>query len=236
MSDTSGSSGSGNGNSGTQGVYGQFGLSDDATHFHWLHFNIRQALSLVRTAFPVVIQKVIGGGVGPPPVVHVQPTVKQMDGVGNASNHDTVYNRPVMRIQGGKNAIICDPQVGDTFHMAVCDRDISSVASNNGAVANPGSYRRHHMSDGIVQGYTMGSNGKQITPNNYVDINGHVHILSASDVTITDSKGNTIIMNSTGLFVSPGSGLTLYLGAITPSGCQPVQTTGGPSANVYAFV
>lgn len=219
-------SGSGSG----QGWFGQRGTNDLGSKYHGLLFAIRQALAEVRTNHPITIKKVTGGGVAKSATVDVQMLVKQSDGVGNASSHDTIYSRPHGRIQGGLNAIICSPVAGDTHIGHVHDRDASAVESS-GKEANPGSFRRHHPSD-MATGLTI--LGKQ--PNNYVDIDGHIHILSNTDVTITDKAGNTITMNGSGLFVSPGSGLNVYLGGsgTSTSGMSPVVTVAGPSANVFA--
>jgi Phage protein Gp138 N-terminal domain len=232
MSDSSAGSGSGSSSSGGKGNFGQRGLMDSVSHFHWLSFAIKQWLAETRTAHPVKISKVTGGGVGPPPTVDVQLLVKQMDGIGNSSSHSTVYGRPVGRVQGGKNAIICDPVQGDIHHMIVSDRDISSVVANSGE-ATPGSYRRHHVSDGVVHG--AGAMVNKDTPNNYIDINGHIHMLSADDVTITDKAGNVVTMNSSKIYVKPGSNVMIYLGGDGTTGTYDfVSTPSGPSINTLA--
>ena len=104
------------------GFFGQAGGYDEGPEFH-----VRQHAAHIRTNLPVKIIAVHGGGVGNAPTVDVQVMVKQSDGVGNTSSHSTIYGIPVSRIQGGKNGIINDPVVGDLYHMAVHDRDISSL-------------------------------------------------------------------------------------------------------------
>ncbi len=42
----------------------------------------------------------------------VLPLVMQQTGDGHAVPHDVIYNVPYIRVQGGKTAIILDPQVG----------------------------------------------------------------------------------------------------------------------------
>jgi hypothetical protein len=110
-------------------------------------FVIRAALAGLRTAMPVKVLEVTNnGGVSPIGFVNVQPLVSGEDGMGNAWPHGTIYNVPYMRIQGGSNAVIIDPQVGDIGIATVCDRDISTVKNSEG-VSAPGSLRRHDMSD-----------------------------------------------------------------------------------------
>ena len=53
-----------------------------------------------------------------------------------------------MRIQGGANAVILDPQVGDIGIAVFCDRDISALKST-GKAALPGSRRVNHMADAV---------------------------------------------------------------------------------------
>lgn len=216
--------------SGPAGNFGQRGLTDSVSPFHWISFLIKQWLGETRTNTPVKVGKVYGGGVGPPPTVDVQMLVKQMDGVGNSSSHSTIYGRPVGRVQGGKNAIICDPVAGDIHHMHVSDRDISSVVANSGE-ATPGSYRRHHPSDGVLHG--AGAIANQATPNNYLDINGHLHFVSVTDISLTDNFGNVVTMNSGKITIKPGSGVTIYLGGTGSDGSYAaVETSGGPCINV----
>lgn len=83
--------------------------------------------------------------------VDVQPLVNQLDGQGNAVPHGVVNDLPYVRIQGGENAVIIDPKVGDIGLCVFCDRDISSVQATRGA-ANPGSARRSDMADGVYIG------------------------------------------------------------------------------------
>jgi len=168
--------------------YGQKTLSDDASEFHKISFAIRQALSHLRVSIPVKVIAVKGGGLGAAGTVDVQPMVKQMDGVGNSSSHGKIYGVPVARIQGGLNAIICDPQVGDFGIMLVADRDISSVKNNKGSESNPASLRRHDFSDGIYIGAILNPG----TPNQYVQF-------TSTGINISDKNGNTITTSPAGI-------------------------------------
>ena len=189
----------------TDGQFGQQGTSDASTEFAVLAFIVRQALGKVRTGVVVKVLAVHGGGVGVAPTVDVQPVVNQIDGIGTATAHGKIFNVPVARIQGGTNAIIIDPQVNDIGLMVVSDRDISAAKANNGAVSNPGSYRRHNLADGSYIGALLMPG----TPNQYIIINtagikivdshGNVIQTTSAGITMTDANSNSIAMGSSGI-------------------------------------
>lgn len=97
--------------------------------------------------------------------VDVQPMVNQLDGQGNAVPHGVINNLPYFRMQGGTDAIIMDPKVGDIGIAVFADRDISSVKAS-AAVANPGSMAQGAWSDGLYIGGVL--NG---VPAQYVQFN-----------------------------------------------------------------
>jgi hypothetical protein len=123
-----------------------------ASDFNAQSFMVWSILARVRT---MQIVKVIGvtnsGGVSPVGFVDIMPLVNQTDGAGNATPHATIYHCPYFRLQGGANAIIIDPQVGDIGWAGFADRDISSVIANKGQ-ANPGSSRKFDMADAVYFG------------------------------------------------------------------------------------
>lgn len=135
--------------------FGYPGLADPAAgagDYGALSFLVNQILAEVSTVTLVKVVAVTNnGGVTPVGFVDVQPLVNQVDGAGNATPHGTVYNLPYFRLQGGTNAIILDPQVGDIGMCGFASRDISSVKSSKGQ-ANPGSGRTFSMADGLYFG------------------------------------------------------------------------------------
>jgi hypothetical protein len=135
-----------------QGFFGQRSLSSSTSGFNHNDFQGRQLMSEARTGVPVKIIAVHGGGMAGAPTVDVQILVKQQDLQGNTTSHGIIYGIPVHRQQGGGNAIINDPAVGDVGHMSISDRDISSLKANAGAESNPGSQRTHDLADGIYMG------------------------------------------------------------------------------------
>ena len=168
--------------------YGYLGPQDVTSDYNHLLFVIGQVLSRVRT---VCIVKVVaapygGSGVAPVGFLDAQVIVNMLDGVGNVQAHDTIEYLPYFRLQGGANAVICDPQVGDIGVALVCDRDTSSVRANRGQ-ANPGSNRRFNLSDGIYLGGIL-----NVTPTCYVGfVNG--------GITMSPDSGTTYMTITPGL-------------------------------------
>ena len=194
---------------GSSPLFGQLGEYDVTTEFGRISFMIQQALGAARFGTPVKIVKVHGGGVGPPPTVDVKPLIKMMDSRGNSSSHGTVYGIPVYRNQAGANVVINDPLVGDTGWLSVGDRDIQSFKNNNGAESNPGSSRRHSMSDGMYHAAIC----MQVTPKQYL------HFIDGVGVDIVDCNGNVIHMQSAGVNIN-GLIIDVHGNLTTPGGIQ----------------
>lgn len=129
-------------------------------------FVIQQHMRRMNTSTVVKVMSVTNAGdlssVG---FVDIQPQVDLVDGAGVKIAHGTIYKCPYFRYQGGANAIILDPQVGDLGIALFADRDISSVTANKGQAA-PGSGRRFDMADAMYIGGLL--NG---TPTQYVQFN-----------------------------------------------------------------
>lgn len=126
-------------------------------------FVIRQILNALNfTALVEVVNVDAPGGLAIAGTVDVKPLVNQLDGQGNAIPHGVVNGIPYFRMQGGTDAIIIDPKVGDIGVCVFCDRDSSAVQASRGA-ANPGSKRRNDMADGVYLGGLL--NG---VPNQFV--------------------------------------------------------------------
>lgn len=119
------------------------------------------------------------GGLAPVGFVDVQPLVNQVDGNGNATPHGVLHNLPYFRIQGGTDAMILDPKVGDIGMAGFASRDVSAVKATKDQ-ANPGSNRSFDMADGLYFGGFL--NG---TPVQYVQFTeGGINIVSPNKVTV----------------------------------------------------
>ncbi len=123
-----------------------------ASEFTSIAFIVQALLNGTATSTLVTVKGVTNSGaVAPVGYVDIQPMVNQVDGAGVAVPHGTIYKCPYQRMQGGANAIILDPQVGDIGVAVFADRDISSATANK-APSNPGSSRRFDMADGLYLG------------------------------------------------------------------------------------
>jgi len=145
-------------------TYGSQTPTTAASEYTTLQFLIRQALFKMQTATVVkVIACTNAGAVAPVGFVTVQPMVNQMTGSRTAVAHGQIFRVPYVRVQGGANAIIIDPQPGDIGVVVCASRDISSV-KNTKATANPGSFRTFDWADALYIGGVL--NG---TPTQYID-------------------------------------------------------------------
>ena len=153
------------------GWQGAAGPSDFAGEYNQLIFVIKQVLSRVNVSALCEVIAVRSNGIGPVGFVDLQPLLNQVDGFGEARPQGVLHNIPYMRMQGGVNAIILDPQIGDIGVAVFADRDITSV-KNTGAQANPSSGRRFNVADGMYLGGML--NG---TPTNFIQfLNGEISI------------------------------------------------------------
>lgn len=81
----------------------------------------------------------------------VLPMVHQVNGAGQATPHGVIHNVPYFRMQGGADAVILDPKVGDIGAAIFASRDISAVKAAK-APNVPGSSRRFSASDALYIG------------------------------------------------------------------------------------
>lgn len=144
-------------------------------------FVIKAALAKMQTATLVQVKSCTNdGGVSPFGTVDVVPMVAQIDGAGNITPHLTVFELPYLRIQGGANAVIIDPQPGDIGIAVFASRDISNVKTTQSPAA-PGSFRSYDWGDGMYLGGVL--NG---TPTQYLRFaSGGVEVVSPTQVTLT---------------------------------------------------
>lgn len=174
--------------------FGQLDPSDTASAYNVACFQISQLMKLMNTMTPVKVMAVNAtGGLALAGTVDVQPLVSMIDGNNNVTPHGTVNGLTYFRMQGGKNAIILDPVVGDIGFAVFADHDISAVVSSK-AAAPPGSQRRFDWADGIYVGGILND-----VPDQYV-------LMSDSGISIVDNQGNTIVSSSGGLEITPKSG------------------------------
>ena len=153
-----------------------------------LIFVIQQALAKVQTATLVQVQACSNdGGVSPVGTVDVLILVNQINSQGVQTPHVTMYSLPYLRIQGGANAVIMDPQPGDIGIAVFASRDITNVKSTK-AQANPGSYRTHDFSDGLYLGGVLNA-----VPSQYLQFTADgITIVSPGTITL---QAPNIVLN-----------------------------------------
>ncbi len=184
--------------------------------FNNIAFLVQQALLKVQTATLVRIESCTNnGGLEPVGFVDVTPMVNQIDGKGNATPHVTIYNVPYLRIQGGANAIIIDPQAGDVGVCVFASRDITKVKSTKGQ-ANPGSWRQYSFADGLYLGGML--NG---TPLQYIQFNNLGVTITAPLVTINGNVRVNGAVVATGDVTGQGTSLHTHKhGGVQPGSGQ----------------
>ena len=205
--------------------------------FNRLQFMVNQEIRKLQTSTLVEVVAVNNtGALAPVGFVDVRPLVNQVDAVGNPVPHVTIHNLPYLRIQGGANAIVIDPEVGDIGVALFASRDITKVKATRKA-GNPGSLRQYSFSDGMYLGGML--NG---TPSQYVQFNASgikIHsplkvtldapdvVINASTVEINASTSTTVttptftvngatVLNGT--VAQTGGGASSFTGTISTSG------------------
>lgn len=155
-----------------------------AGEYNKLIFAISQAISKLQTVTLVRVEAVTNsGGVSPVGFVDVLPLVHQIDGLGNPTPHGLVPNLPYVRLQGGPDAIILDPKVGDIGICLFASRDISKVKVAK-KPSPPGSFRQYSFCDGLYLGGVL--NG---TPSQFVRFHaGGIAITTPGTVAITSAS------------------------------------------------
>lgn len=161
-------------------IRGLLRLEDSYSEFNATAAIFRSMLSRVATSTLVQVKKVTNdGGLAPVGFVDVQPMVNQVDGDGIAVPHGIIPNVPYSRLQGGANAVILDPEVGDIGVAVFASRSIASVIANR-APSNPSGNGRFRWSDALYVGGML--NG---TPTQYMRFSlAGIEILSPTQVKI----------------------------------------------------
>ena len=172
---------------------------------------ISNLISRVQTVTLVKVLAVSGTGVSPVGEVNVQPLVQMLDGAGNVYSPGRIFSVPYFRLQGGSNAVICDPVAGDIGLCAFASRDISAVKRNN-AESAPGSRRQHDWNDGLYIGGFL--NG---TPQQYI---------SFSDSGIVIHSPTSITLEAPSIKMQ-ASAITTTTGSYAVNALQTAQFTGG---------
>lgn len=218
-------------------MQGQRDLTTTASAYNAQDFMIRRLQASINTAEPVRVLAVDGQGTEPVGFVDVLPLVNLVSGDRQGQRQSALYHLPYLRIQGGKNALLIDPQPGDVGLAVYAMRDTETVKDTRGsAPANPGSERSLSKSDGFYLGGMLnGSPERYIQVDDTgvtvegvakIDMHGQTATITAengctihADVTI---NGNVLINGSitwTGTAQGQG-GAARFAGGLTNAGGQ----------------
>ena len=183
---------------------GQQNPGDSAGQYGAQAFVIKQMISRIQTMTLVkVLACTNSGGVSPVGFVDVQPLVNQIDGEGNGKSHKPIYNLPYSRLQGGSNAFILDPKVGDIGIAGFASRSIAGIKKTR-KISNPDTFSQFSMSDGLYLGGVL--NG---IPVNYIQFTGSGDIIIHSEGTVTLSAETISLsagtINSSGAWEHSGT-------------------------------
>ena len=224
-----------------------YGLTDptsDVGDWNRLRFAMQQQMLGLNTSLPVRVMSVQAGGLGPVGFVSILILVDQVTGDDMTVPHGEIPNVPYVRLQGGANAVIIDPQVGDIGLACFASRDITSV-KNARQVAPPGSRRAHDFSDAMYIGGML--NG---TPTQYIQFSGGgilVHSPTAITLeapTVTVNASASAVVTASTVAITASSSLTLtaptisLVGALTNNGTNMGSThthSGSPTAPTGAI-
>lgn len=131
--------------------YGQTEPTTGSGDWNSRRFEIQQQIMNLNTNIPVKVLRVNGTGLNPVGFVDVLVLVSQVTGDDMTVDNLEIPNVPYMRLQGGANAVIIDPEAGDIGMGSFCSRDITAV-KNARKAAPPGSRRAYNFSDCMYSG------------------------------------------------------------------------------------
>jgi hypothetical protein len=208
-------------------VISQQELATENSPENALAFVIKRALEKLNVA--TLVQVAPGwtppSGVAPVGFVDVTPLVSQVDGSGTSWPATTIWNVPYLRIQGGANAIICDPQPGDTGFCLFCDRDISSVKAT-GAVAAPASKRRFNFGDALY----FGGWNLNTVPTSYVQVTpSAINIVNPTNVTVNAGSQINLEIGGTPVATATSALFTVLTNLLCEQGIQVLGNASGGS-------
>ena len=160
--------------------YGALYKAENGSEWNDLQFFIRRCLMQQNTSLPAKVLTVSGGGLAPVGFVSIEILVSQVTGNNETVSNPKISNVPYCRVQGGKNAVIIDPEPGDIGIAVFCQRDISSIKRSK-KTSPPGSHRVFSMSDAIFVNTCL--NG---TPEQYIKFDGSgIAVCSPTKITCT---------------------------------------------------
>lgn len=178
-------------------MQGQRGLSTNSSEYNAQDFMIRQLIGQIATAEPVRVVAVSGSGISPVGFVDVQPLVNLVTGEQKAQEQSVLFKLPYLRIQGGKNALVIDPQPGDIGLAVYAMRDTESLKESRGkgGNVNPGSARSLSKGDGFYLGGFLND-----APERYI-------MVDDTGITLDDGQGGKLELKGGKLTITAPAGI-----------------------------
>lgn len=141
---------------------------------------ISRLIGRVFTHTVVKVVAVDAGTTGPVGFVDVVNLLQQMDGNNNGIPNVPMYKLPYFRLQGGSNAVIIDPKVGDIGLASFAMGDISEIKRSK-QEGPPPSRRAHDVSDGLyIGGFLNGA------PSQYIHfLESGINMVATGKITAT---------------------------------------------------
>ena len=174
---------------------------------------INNLIANIHTMMPVKILSVTvpPDSLAPIGRCEVLPLVQQIDGSNNVYPMGKIVNVPYLRVQGGSNAIVIDPQVGDVGLCGFCERDIS-IVKRTGELSAPDTRIKYNINSAVYMFTMMSgtptqyihfkSSGIDIKTTGDLNING---LIIKADGTLVTKDGDTVDKHSHGGVQSGGS-------------------------------
>ena len=174
---------------------------------------INNLIANIHTMMPVKILSVTvpADELAPIGRCEVLPLVQQIDGSNKVYPMGKIINVPYLRVQGGANAIVIDPQVGDVGLCGFCERDIS-IVKRTGELSAPDTRRKYDINSAVYMFTMMSgtptqyihfkSSGIDIKTTGDLNING---LIIKADGTLITKDGDTVDKHNHGGVQSGGS-------------------------------
>lgn len=201
--------------------YGQTDPTSSQGEWNRLRFAMQQQMLGLNTSMPVRVLSVQATGVAPVGFVSIQILVDQVTGNDMTEPHGEISNVPYVRLQGGANAVIIDPEVGDIGLACFASRDISAV-KNARQAAPPGSRRSYDFSDAMYIGGLL--NG---TPTQYIQFTEGGILVHSPVKTRVEAPEIELVADTSILIQAPsitlngsisGNGNSAFTGTLTNNG------------------
>ena len=171
-----------------EGAEGFLDQQTTSSEYNAFFFKVMGILAQNNFVVPVKVMAVTSAGeLAVTGLIDVRPLVNQERADGVTLEHGIIHNVPYLRMQGGTNAIIMDPVVGDIGMMVCADKDISALKSTK-ETANAGSGRVHDYSDGVYTGGML--NG---VPEQYIQFSeSGIKMFSPSSISLEAEESITL--------------------------------------------